>query len=60
MGCTEFIYVFMSKKMIEKGRNRTKLYFMSGFICQHSRKNIWKIEFYNLNSRFSIFGVYWI
>ena len=60
MRSTEFIYVIMRKKTLEKGSDRTKLYlrFKSGFMCQH-RKTMLKIEFYKLNSGLIIFAVYW-
>ena len=46
MGSNEFIYVFMSKEIVEKRRN-----------CQH-RKTLLRIEFKKFNARFSILAVY--
>ena len=39
MGGTEFIYVFISNKTLEKGRNRRKLDFLSILVFVYSRKN---------------------
>ena len=39
MGGTEFMYVFISNKTLEKGRNRRKLDFLSILVFVYSRKN---------------------